>query len=166
MIRKVSLFLGVINFLISFSFTASAQSESTYELNFLRAKIIDTTDLKDILILFQVTTKKKKDFPPILSMKLTYSLDNNAEKTVDILKTNNIQISVFGNDVNEKDKFVYELIKNKIDIDDKNDFLILAFLLKSVTNESVDKMSFTYGLWEKNNQKVRVEKKYEFEIDQ
>src|SRR6185312_12692346 len=74
----------------------------TYELNLLRAVEIDNTEKKGALLIFYITTKKPADFPPILSMRMTYSVDGSKETTVDMQKDGNIQIVIYGDDIDKK----------------------------------------------------------------
>jgi len=147
-----------------------AQDTSTYDMKFLRAKITDTSAMKSILVLFQVTTKEEKDFPPVISMRLNYTLCIASDRHEVISTTlgkkdSKAKIIIFGNNVKAKDKYVYNLIKDKIDTTYKRDYWILAFFFRNASKDIVQKMDLTYGLWEKNNPDMRVEKKYEFEVE-
>src|SRR6185437_2177112 len=138
----------------------------SYDLELIKAKGIDTTTKKGVLVLFYVTTKKASDFPPSLSMRMTYRLgDDKKEKIIDINKSNNVKVLIYSNDVNVKSPAVYELIKDKVDIKQKKEFLILAFYIDGISDKPIDKMSLIYGLWEKKNANARVETKYEFTVD-
>jgi hypothetical protein len=151
---------------IFYSFTY-AQDKTAHDLRFLKAKITDTTDKKDVIVLFHVSAKDEKDYPPVLSMRLTYSVNDETEKTrSEIRKDKNIHIVIFGKNIKEQNKAIYNLIKDKIDTSGKQDFMILGFYLNDISSDKVKKMTFTYGLWEKQNQDIRVEKKYEFEVEQ
>lgn len=143
----------------------TGQTKPTYELRFLNAKFIDTSEDKDVLVLFQVLPIEEKDFPPVLSMKLTYSVgENGVEKTVDIMKSQNkVRISVFGPDIDKKHPDIYTLAKEKLDTS-KLPYLVLAIYIDDVASQMFDKMTVTYGLWEKNDLNVRVEKKFPFSI--
>jgi len=52
--------------------SANAQESPTYDLNFLRAKFTSKKHSKNVLAVFQVVAKDDENFPPVLSMKLTY----------------------------------------------------------------------------------------------
>jgi len=119
-----------------------------------------------VLLLFYVTTKKASDFPPSLSMRMTYRLgDDKKEKIIDINKVNNVKVVIYGHDIDVKNPAVYELIKDKVDIKQKKEFLLLAFYIDGISDKPIDKMSLIYGLWEKKNANARVETKYEFTVD-
>ena len=148
-----------------------AQDYPTYTMKPLVAKIIDTTaEMKSILVLFQVTTKEEKDFPPVLSMRLNYTLyiDSDHNEIITTIlgkKESKVRIIIYGKSIKDNDKYVYNLIKDKIDTAYKRDYWILGFSFKNASKDIVQKMDFTYGLWEKNNTEMRVEKKYEFEVE-
>ncbi len=156
-----------ILFLTTFHSFIYAQDKTAHDIKLLKAKIIDSTDKKDVIVLFHVSAKDPKDFPPVVSMRLTYSINDEQEKTRNEIRNDkNIQIIIYGNDIEQKNKRIYDLIKNQIDTNSKGGFWILAFVLRDVSSEKVKKMTFTYGLWEKRNQDKRVEIKYAFDVEQ
>jgi hypothetical protein len=139
----------------------------SYSLRFLKAVLTGSSDKKDIMLLFYATPNNdKKDWPPVLSMKITYSLNKGPEKTIDVLKKeNNATITVYDGSLTEKKPELYEMIKEKLRYIRSDDFLILAFDLRDISSETIEQMTFTYGLWEKNDQDMRVERKYQFGVD-
>ena len=159
-----------ILFLISlFSIIAtssSAQTSPTYDLNFLRAKFMSKKHSRDVLAVFQVISKDDNNFPPVLSMKLTYSVGTDGEEqSFDIQRSNaRIRITILGKNIEEKDSNIYNFIKDMLVKTDRK-YLILAFYVDGVSKSEFDQMTMTYGLWEKNNMDLRIEKKFQFTVE-
>jgi hypothetical protein len=161
---KVILYL----FLLLFTITASAQiATPSYTLIPLKAKYIDSTNPKEIILIFKHATKSNQQEKLIISGKLTYSLGNGNEKTETLGQRTNAHhtIAIFGKDINEKNQDIYNLIADKVDLTAPGDFRFLVFYLRNLTDKYVDKMTFTYGLWEPADENVRLETKYEIKID-
>jgi hypothetical protein len=146
-----------------------AQDTPSYNLEFVRAKYVDQKRWKDILVFFRISAKekRKKDFPPVISMRVRYSLNDNSKvDTVDILNNDKkVNLYVLDKSVKYKSQFVYNLLSSKTDMETDNNFIILEFYLGDISDEIVKKMSFTYGLWEKNNLEVRHEKTFDFPVE-
>jgi hypothetical protein len=87
----------------------SGQTSPTYDMNFLRAEFTNKKSEKNVVALFQVLPKDTANFPPVLSMKFTYSLgDHSEEKTVNIQKSNGeVEIVIFGPNMKEKDSTLF-----------------------------------------------------------
>ena len=162
---KVLLLVGGF-FLFSLTQSLYGQNSPTYELNFVKAKFTNTKGKKDVVVILQVLPKDDKNFPPVLSMGLTYSIgENEPEKRIDILKSEGqARITIHGEGIKQQDPALYEFIKdNLLENDDR--YLILAIYLDDVSKKNFNKMTMTYGLWEKNDLSVRVEKKFEFTVE-
>ena len=164
---KIRIFVLSSFFIISLAHSIYGQVSPTYELNFVKAKFTSQRGNKDIVAIFQVLTKDEKDFPPILSMGLTYSIgENGPEKRIDILKSEGqARITIHGSNIKEKDPSLYDFIKDNL-IETVDRYLILAIYLDNVSKKDFKKMTITYGLWEKNNPSVREEKKFEFSVEE
>ncbi|MDA3842944.1 MAG: hypothetical protein PF588_01075 [Candidatus Kapabacteria bacterium] len=138
-----------------------------YNMKFLRAMNLENENSKAVLVLFHVSPKKKEDFPPVVSMKLGYKIsDSGIEKSINISKSKGIvELQLFDKSIREKSPAIYNVIKDKIDINIESKFWILAFYYFNSGDEAVDKMTMTYGLWEKNNHDIRIEEKFEFNVE-
>ena len=157
--------LFFITLFLMISASASAQTSPTYDLNFLRAKFTGKKHSKNVLAVFQVISKDDNNFPPVLSMKLTYSVGTGEEQSFDIQKSNaRIRITIWGKNIEEKDPAIHNFIKDKLLQTDKQ-YLILAFYVDDVSKSDFDQMTMTYGLWEKNNMDLRIEKKFQFTVE-
>jgi hypothetical protein len=153
--------------LLSFGFESFSQNrERSYNLDFVKGQYIDSTNPKEILLMLKHSTKSNRDEKLIISGKLTYSLGNGAEKTEILGRSDNRHsIEIFGKDIELKEPYLFKLIKDSVDFTNKNDFKLIVFHLRNLSDKYVDKMTFTYGLWEPTNQDVRIETKYEIKID-
>ena len=143
------------------------QNSPTYELNFVKAKFTSTKGKKDVVAVFQILPKDDKNFPPILSMGLTYSIgEDGPEKRIDIMKSENqARITIHDHNIKQRDSALYDFIKdNLLENDDR--YLILAIYLDNISKKDFNKMTITYGLWEKNNPSVREEKRFEFTVEE
>lgn len=166
--KKINIIFFVIISLIAFLPKKDfAQEPTTYKMDFVRACSDSSKNGKNILTLFKVTPIVK-DFKLVLSMRVFYQLEKEKE-ILSFLKPNedNIGIVVYGRNVQEKNKFVYDFIKDRIDLEKENDEVyFIAFIFHNITKEIVEKMSITYGLWESDNLNVRHEKRYDFMVEQ
>ncbi len=143
-----------------------AQNPTTYKMDFIRACSDSSKKGRNIMTVFKVTPTIK-DFKLILSMRVFYELANGKE-ILSVIKQNedNIKIIIFGKNIKEKNKFVYEFIKDKVEIEKENeDVYFIALVFYNLTKEDVEKMSITYGLWESDNPDVRNENKYNFIVE-
>jgi hypothetical protein len=101
----------------------SAQEGSTYEMEFVRAGWLnDRSGQKQIVVVFNIIPLID-DFQLIVSMRLGYELHGRNE-VVDIQGVNNIRFAVFGNDVSSKKPILYQFIKDHVDLDKENIYLL------------------------------------------
>ncbi|UOQ99601.1 hypothetical protein MUN81_08930 [Hymenobacter sp. 5317J-9] len=142
-----------------------AQDAPSYNMRFVTANVIDTVDGKDVIVFFHVSAAKAKDFPPVVSMRVMYSVDGSEVTKASIGRTDNVSIIAFDRGIEGKSKLGYSLVKDKVDLNDKADFMLLAIFFKDLTRKPISDMAITYGLWEKRNTEVRVEKEYKFHVE-
>jgi hypothetical protein len=160
------LFLIIFAVLPSFASGQKGAIEQSYNLDFLKAKYTASENSNEIVLIFKYEPKPKKIYKPIISMKITYSIGASETETTEILNESKHSVVIYGNDINQKNPTLYSLIKEKIDLNQKQDFGIFVFHLRDISKEYVDKMKFTYGLWEPKKERIRIEKQYEISIDQ
>lgn len=146
------------------SFGQKKIAEQSYNLDLLTARYSETNDGNEIILVFKYEPKKKKEFKPIFSMKITYIIGNSEIEKTEILNESKHSIAFYGNDIDKKNTSIYSLISDKIDLNQKEKFGIVVFHLRNLTNDFVDNMKFTYGLWEPENENIRIEKTYDIEI--
>lgn len=142
-----------------------AQQKATYNIEFVKAKWLGPPS-NDILVVFQVTPIDMKDWLPIFSEKITYSIDNGKDTTLRILnKASNISAELSDTNVKYRNNQTYEMVKDNLFHFSGIDILFITFNFHDRVAIKPKKMSVTYGMWEKNNQNVRVEKKYDFNVE-
>jgi len=165
--RKLFLITAILTICSLLGF---AQNADKFNLTYVASDYIDTIDKKSVIVVLGVTPINKKDFPPILSMKFTYKVNNEYNETVlDIERQKEgekwLTLVIYGNEVNEKAPKVYELIKDRIDLNPSRRIWLLGFYLQNISDDPIEHLSIKYGLWEKRNTNKRTEKIFEFNIN-
>ena len=140
----------------------SAQDTSSYEMEALRAGWMSKGGHSQVVTVFKVKPIVE-DFKLILSMRVGYDIGE-GEQVIDIEQEGRIQITVYGNDVKEKGRIVYEFVKDRVDLEDEGIYL-LKFSFVDISTELIDKMSIRYGLWEGEKAELRNEQLFEFEVE-
>src|SRR5215203_5910344 len=110
--NKIPFFFLLLSML--FNKSASGQiKEPSYNLTLIKAKYIDSTSPKEIVLVFKHTSKSGQIEKFIISGKLTYSFNNNTTEKTDILGqgSNQHTITIFDKDIESKNRYVYDLIK-------------------------------------------------------
>jgi hypothetical protein len=146
--------------------SAKMQTQHTADIRFLKAKIIEAIGQREVLVLFEVTTAEKKDFPPVLTNTVKYRLGGTGtEHIVRIGRGSNVRAMAYKNNVQEKSTLIYGYIKDMVEIRKDKDLMILAFYIRLEPDEEVETMSFSYTLAEKRNPKLKLEKKFDFPVE-
>jgi hypothetical protein len=142
-------------------------NEPSYVLTPLKAKYVDSTNPHEIILVFKHYSKSREIEKLIISGKLTYSLGDNGKETTDILgkSTNQHAVTVFGTDMMQKGKHIYDLVKDSPEYTTEGNVRFIVFTLRNLTDKYIDKMTFTYGLWEPLDQRVRFETKYQLQVE-
>ncbi len=146
---------------------AFGQEFSKHNLEYIASDYLDTITKRSVIVVLAATPKKMQNFPPILSMRLTYGINNQDIKTaVDIQKqeVRKVSLVVYGKTIQEKNPKLFDLIKDKIDLTISEDIMLLAFQLDDISPEAINNLEIKYGLWEKHNQNIRHEKIFKFNI--
>ena len=154
--------------LINSKTIAQTNINRKFNLTFIKAFYNDTVNKKDLMVVFAVTPIKMKDFPPVLSMKLTYKIgDTGVEQIANLQKPQGqfIQTTIYGKDVNEKNPRIYNFIHEKFDLLKLEDIMIIEFNFKDITDKKISTMSIKYGLWEKRNNDERMEETFNFKVE-
>ncbi|MDI1355834.1 MAG: hypothetical protein PSX36_13005 [bacterium] len=142
-----------------------AQHEYTFEVKALRAKIIDTTFKKDVIVIFYISAVDSLDFPPVLHLPPVCSIQVNGKDENLIFSPENIAISLDGDKLILTNMLVYDIIKGMVDFTEKKNMMILSFRMKDVSAEKFDKMSVTLSLGEKRNPDKKFAKNFVFKVD-
>ena len=156
-------FVGILLFGSSCLF---AQENSSHTMNFVRAVQFESEGRNHILVVFKVVPIIS-NFKLILSMRVAYSIGH-GEKVVDIQKQkeDNIRIVVYGKDIEKRNEKLYNLIKDRVHVENAENVRFITFDFYDVTEEKIDRMKITYGLWESGNSNIRNEQEYNFTVDQ
>lgn len=153
--------------LLSFIFIAQLKAQDiespSYDLDFLAAKYIDTLRTKQIVLLFKYQPKPDKEFKPIISFKLSYKIGDKKERT-ELFGESKHSITFYDRKIKFKNPELYQLISDKMDPEQKEEYGIIVIYLNDLTNKYVSEMDFKYGLWEPEDQNIRYEKNYHIEI--
>lgn len=155
-------------FLLLLNNNANSQvNEPSYILTPLKAKYVDSTNPKEIVLVFKHYSKSGQIEKLIISGKLTYSLGDNGKEKTEILGQgpNKHTVTVYGKDVEVKSKYIYDLIKDNPNFSADDNVRFIVFTLRNLADKYVDKMTFTYGLWEPLDESKRIETRYEINID-
>jgi hypothetical protein len=138
-----------------------AQMPAVHELKLLKMQIVDTVDGKDVVAFFSVTAAKQKDFPPVLSMGITYKVNDEVPRRLDIMHAQGkVKLIIYGPTIAEKNP--HALIKDQLAKLTNNEFQVLAFYFRDLTPQPLEEMTLTYGLWEKRNQERRIEQDFSY----
>jgi hypothetical protein len=134
-------------------------------MDFVRAVQHASGNQNDILVFLKVTPTVK-DFKLIMSMKITYEMGQGT-KIIDIQKQkeDNVRSAVYGKDLKEKNPKMYDLVKDKVNLNTSEELYFIVFNFYSLTKAEIDSMTLKYGLWESDNPDVRNEKTFNFKVE-
>lgn len=102
-----------------------AQDTTTYKLEFVRAGWVIKESHTMVVVMLKVTPTSP-DFKPVLSMKMSYDIGD-GERSMSVNDNPDIRITVYGNDVESKSKVMYRFVKDKVDLENEKDILLLRF---------------------------------------
>jgi len=138
-------------------------TEASYKLEFLKATYEEKNESNEIIVYLKYTPKK--DNKTLISGRFTYSLGENGIEKTEVLESSKHGIIIHGQNIKEEKSKVYKLFKNTLDFDSTEEFFLIEFRLRDITEKYIEKMTFTYGLWEPSNEKLRFEKKFNFVVE-
>jgi hypothetical protein len=136
----------------------------TFDLEILGAAYTDTVHQNSVVVVFGVTPKSMKDFAPILSMGISYSVNAQSMPTrVDIMNQapKQVRLVIHGENMPTKAPDLYALTGNRIDIALYEEVQFLVFYFDSISEKPITEMVIKYGLWEKNYPRIRVERDFQ-----
>lgn len=154
----VLLFTALLSSLPTF-----AQDSTTYKLDFVRAGWVVMKSHNMVVVVLKVTPTSPA-FKPVLSFKLSYDIGD-GERSMAVSDNPDIRITVYGNDVESKSKIIYKFVKDKVDLENEKNILLLRFDFRDLTPDRVKDMWFKYGLWEGENDEIRHEQEFRFAVD-
>lgn len=157
----------VLFFLFIMAAIAKANTKSSFEQRFLKAKFIEAVGQREVLLVFEVSGTDPKNFPPTIAREVKYTLGNSKEVHTNFIQNaGNVRILSFRNNIREKSPLIYSYIKDKIDLSANKKLMFLAFYVKVPLQEDFDTMTFNYTLIEKRNPKLRTVMKHQVQIEQ
>ena len=133
------------------------------EIRFLKAKVNDTTSGKDLTVFFLVSTKDSASFPPVVNLPPKCTVFEGGREKIVLFTQDNLAVALYGDNVEEKNKEVYELLKKEIDFHPKNPQMIVAYTIKDLYYVFT-KMTLTPAFSEKLNRAIRIDKRCEFTV--
>ncbi len=165
MLRCVSVLFVLLLALSAFGQTPT---RSKYKLELLSMIRSDSTrGYNDIQASILVTPIEAQEWPPILSMRIGIKInDQDSVSYIDIGKHEPqvVRLTVYDRTVTEKNQKLYARIRSKLDLVEQDDLMILWFEFRNVSEEAIQKMSVTYGPWEKLDNSRRVEETFFMEF--
>ena len=140
-----------------------AQANDNIDIRFLKAKFTDTISRKDLVAVFLISTRDTSSFPPQVMLPPKCTVFENGREKVVILTQSMLAVSLDGEEIPNKNKVVYDLIKDQVDLKALDHALIITYTLKDI-NYTFKKMSLTPAFREKRNNSIRVDKRCEFTV--
>lgn len=143
----------------------STYTKPLYNLELLGIYSRDSTDKDDVTALFAVTPIDTVHFKPSISMKIGYSINDGVFKEDSRISPQfNCNMIVYDNNISERNPFLYDKIKYKFGLIAYKDVMFLAVNFWDM-GEKVDSMKIKYGLWEKNNGRLRIEQEFSAQVE-
>jgi hypothetical protein len=156
----------LISAIVGFGFiqaTTFGQEGKNINIRFLKAKFTDTTQYKDVIAVFLVSTADTASFPPVVNVPPKCTVFENGREKVVLLNPHNLAVSLDGEQVPQKNPDVYSLIKEVVDLNSMKGAMIITYTLKDL-NYEFKRMSLTPAFREKKNNEIRVDKRCEFDV--
>ncbi len=159
-----------LSFLLLLALSAAGQTPpvSKYTLELLSMIRSDSTrGCNDIQASILVTPIKAKDWPPVLSMRIGYRINDHDSITyIDILNHHpqKVRLTIYGRTVAEQNSELHARIRSKLDQVKAEKLMILWFEFSDLSDEAIRKIAITYGPWEKKDQTERVEETFFMEF--
>lgn len=130
----------------------------------------DTVLRTSVEAVFAVTPKDMRDFPPVLSMGVGYSVNGEPRTRVDIQKPDdNVQgrvtMTIYGKDIALKAPRLHARLNGACDAFDHPDVLFLALRFHDIATQPIVTMDIRYGLWEKRHRDLRIEEDFTLDLD-
>lgn len=126
-----------------------------------------TRGANDIQASILVTPLVDEDWPPVLSMRIGFKI--NEADSISYIDIQNhapqkVRLTVYDRSVAEKNAKLYAHIRSKLDLVKDDDLMILWFECRDLHKEAIQRIEISYGLWEKNDLQQRVEERFSMEF--
>ncbi len=149
-----------------FKSVVMGQMKESVDIRFLTAKFSDTSNTKFLDAIFLISTLDTIDFPPTLVLPPKCTVFENGREKVVLLQPQNLGVELFDKKIVEKNKRLYALIKESIDIKTFNNKknLIICYSIKGL-NYVFKRMSLTPSFKAKHNKEMSINKRFEFDVN-
>ena len=159
--RRLAFLILAIVFGQGFSF---GQSDNNIDVRFLTAYFTDTTtSKKDVLAVFMVSTKDSSSFPPKVNLPPKCTVFEGGREKVVLLSRQNMTFAFYSNNIEKDNKELYDKIKAYIHWHPLKPQMIITYSLLDL-NYDFTKMSLSPVFREKQNDDIRIEKRFEFDV--
>jgi hypothetical protein len=143
-----------------------SQYENTFTVRFLKAKLTQSTPSKKAMLVFHISIADTANYPPRFNLPPKCSIFVDGSAQVVPMSQESFSLSLYDDRIIIQNVQVYDMIKDKIDLQDKNKMIVMVYTLDLSGTASFKKMMFTFSLSEKRNVKQRWEKQFEFDIEE
>ena len=166
MVKKGKLFLLLLLIGCFIPEKSKSQFQNNFTVRFLKAKFTQTSPSKQAVLIFHVSVADTAHYPPRIHLPPKCSIYVDGLAQVFRMTEKNFALSLDDDRIIIKNVLIYDMIKDKIDLQDKNKMMIMTFTIDLSGTASFKKMAFTLALSEKRNAKQRWEKELEFDIEE
>ena len=163
--------LVIVFLFIAMNYRVLAQdTSSTYRIELLKVAHLDKRNPRAIGAMFLVTPldEDTAHFPPVISMGISYAVNGDSIlQRVDIQSDHlhRIQLEIFDKDIETKAPHLYARIKHLVAPETLARSLLLFFRMRNISEVPVHEVELVYGLWEKDDLDVRVERQYKAVVE-
>ena len=163
MLRRLAL-----PFVLLLALSAAGQTPpaSKYKLELLSMIRSDSTHGRnDIQASILLTPKDRKEWPPVLSMRVGIRFNEQDSTTYLSLDDgpvpDNVRLTLYDKStIAEKNEKLHARIGAQLDAIGEQENLILWFQFRDISQEAIRWMALTYGPWEKNDNDKRIEETF------
>ncbi|MCU0360917.1 MAG: hypothetical protein MUF75_09405 [Bacteroidia bacterium] len=142
------------------------QYQNTFTVRFLKAKLTQSSPSKKAVLVFHISVADTANYPPRFHLPPKCSIIVNGLAQIVPMSQESFSLSLYDDRIIIQNVQVYDMIRDKIDLQDKNKMIIMVFTLDLTGTASFKKMMFTFALSEKRNAKQRWKKKFEFDLEE
>ena len=151
--------------LFSSSNSLLAQDPFSFDVKFLRAKFTDTTQNKDLIAVFILSTSDSSNFPPIVNIPPKFSILFSDHEEKIQLTPEILSVSFDDDKIILKNMPVYEIIRDKVNLNVKHPIMIISYRMKDISTKDFNKIAMSISFSEKKDKSKRYEKRFEVPVD-
>ncbi len=163
--RKLPVIVLLVLNLLFLQNAVFSQYQPSFTVRFLKARFTDTTSKKEVMLIFHVSVADTANYPPQINYPPKCSIYVNGQPQIVPIGPGSVKLALYDDRIMIKNVQVYDLIKNKINLQDKNKMIIMVFSVPISNPEPFKKLAFTFSLSEKRNAKLRWEKQFDCDVE-